>query len=220
MWTALTIGAGKLITWNDIIFCPQEVICLSEEKPFFSISAREMSPSPVLKLKEFLSRAELETHLSEAENHSPVKTVQRGVYDQLQIDWVQRFQSISLDSKRKSHLQKEVQIETKAEVKSLRMGRALHKPKGGQTHFSDKVRGYLQKKFGIGRKTGRKEDPAQVANDMRNARKTDGTQVFSRMEWLSKLQIQGFFRDSLRRESNQMGSKPSAMTTSLMMTKS
>ena len=206
MWTAFTIGAGKLITWNDIIFCPQEVICLSEEKPFFSISGREMSPSPVLKLNEFLSRAELETHLSEAKNHSPVKTVQRGVYDQLQIDWVQRFQSISLDSKRKSRLQKEVQIETKAEVKSLRMGRALHKPKGGQTHFSDKVRGYLQKKFGIGRKTGRKEDPAQVANDMRNARKTDGTQVFSRMEWLSKLQIQGFSRDSLRRESNQMGS--------------
>ena len=104
MWTALTIGAGKLITWNDIIFCPQEVICLSEEKPFFSISAREMSPSPVLKLKEFLSRAELETHLSEAENHSPVKTVQRGVYDQLQIDWVQRFQRISLDSNAKESL--------------------------------------------------------------------------------------------------------------------
>ena len=104
MWTAFTIGAGKLITWNDIIFCPQEVICLSEEKPFFSISAREMSPSPVLKLKEFLSRAELETHLSEAENHSPVKTVQRGVYDQLQIDWVQRFQRISLDSNAKESL--------------------------------------------------------------------------------------------------------------------
>ena len=63
-----------------------------------------MSPSPVLKLKEFLSRAELETHLSEAENHSPVKTVQRGVYDQLQIDWVQRFQRISLDSNAKESL--------------------------------------------------------------------------------------------------------------------
>ena len=109
---------------------------------FLNLSTRDV-PSPVLKLKEFLSRAELETHLSEAENHSPVKTVQRGVYDQLQIDWVQRFQSISQNSKRKSRLQKEVQIETKAEVKSLRMGRALHKPKGGQTHFSDKVRGYL-----------------------------------------------------------------------------
>ena len=58
----------------------------------------------------------LETHRSVNANHSPVKTVQRGVYDQLRIDWLQRFQSISLDSKRKSRLQKEVQIETTTEV--------------------------------------------------------------------------------------------------------
>ena len=189
MWTAFTIGAGKLVTWNDIIFCPQEAICLGEEKSFFAISAREISPSPVLKLKEFLSCAELETHRSETANYSPVKTVQRGVNDQLQIDWVRRFQRISLDSKRRSRFLKEVQIETKTKVKPLRMGRALHKAIGGQTRFSVKVRGYLQKKFDIGQKTGRKEDPAQVANDMRNAHKTDGTQIFSRMEWLSKLQI-------------------------------
>ena len=31
--------------------------------------------------KEFLSRAELETHLSVTANHSPAKAVQRGVYD-------------------------------------------------------------------------------------------------------------------------------------------
>ena len=31
--------------------------------------------------KEFLSRAELETHLSVTAKHSPMKTVQRGVYD-------------------------------------------------------------------------------------------------------------------------------------------
>ena len=54
--------------------------------------------------KEFLSRAELETHLSVTADHSPVKTVQRSVYDHLGIDWVQRFQSISLDFKRKSRL--------------------------------------------------------------------------------------------------------------------
>ena len=41
----------------------------------------------------------------------------------------------------------------------------------------------------VKKKTGRKEDSAQVANDMRNARNTDGTKMFSRMEWLSKLQI-------------------------------
>ena len=40
------------------------------------------------------------------------------------------------------------------------MGWALQKPKGSQTRFSDKVRGYFQKKFDISQKTGRKEDPA------------------------------------------------------------
>ena len=173
--------------WHHIL-SSRSYLSQREKTVFLNLSTRDV-PSPVLKLKEFLSRAELETHLSEAENHSPVKTVQRGVYDQLQIDWVQRFQRISLDSKRRSRFLKEVQIETKTKVKSLRMGRPLHKAKGGQTRFSAKVRGYLQKKFDIGQKTGRKEDPAQVANDMRSARKTDGTQIFSRMEWLSKLHI-------------------------------
>ena len=111
-----------------------------------------------------------------AAHHSPVKTVQRGVYDQLRIDWVQHFQSISLDSKRRSRLQKEVQIETTTEETSLRLGWALHQPKDGQTRFSDKIRGYLQKKV-----------------DMRDASNTDGTRMFVRMEWLSKLQIQVFF---------------------------
>ncbi|RMX49004.1 hypothetical protein pdam_00023502 [Pocillopora damicornis] len=104
MWKAFKIGAGKLIAWNNIIFCLQEATCLSEDKLFFV--------------------------------------------------------SISLDPKRKSRLQKEVQMETTTEVNSLRMGWALQKPKGSQTRFSDKVRGYLQKKFDISQKTGRKEDPA------------------------------------------------------------
>ena len=34
MKKSLKIGAGKLIAWNDIIFCPQEVTFLREEKPF------------------------------------------------------------------------------------------------------------------------------------------------------------------------------------------
>ena len=70
---------------------------------------------------------------------------------------------------------------------------ALHKPKGGQTRFSDEVCGYLKKNFDIGKKIGRKEDPAQEANDMCNAHNTDDTRMFIKMEWLSKLQIQGFF---------------------------
>ena len=145
MWKAFKIGAGKLIAWNDITFCPKDATCLSGEKPFFAISAREMDkttkhceriddisgtfecPHPQCS-KEFLSRAELETHLSVTANHSPVKMVQRSVYDHLRIDWVQRFQSISLDCKRKSRLQKEVQIETTTVVNSLQMKpNSLHK---------------------------------------------------------------------------------------------
>ena len=93
-----TLGAGKLIAWSDVIFCLQETACLSEDKPFFVVWAREMDettvhhgrsddvsgtferPHPQCS-KEFLSRAELETHQSVTANHSPVKTVQRGVYD-------------------------------------------------------------------------------------------------------------------------------------------
>ena len=97
---------------------------------------------------------------------------------------------------------------------------ALDKPKGGQTRFSDEVRGYLKKHFDIGKKIGRKEDPAQVANDMCNAHNTDDTRMFSKMEWLSKLQSRDFFRESLRRESNPMVRKPPAMATSLTIVKS
>ena len=81
---------------------------------------------------------------------------------------------------------------------------ALHKPKGGQTRFSDEVCGYLKKNFDIGKKIGRKEDPAQEANDMCNAHNTDDTRMFSKMEWLSKLQIQGFFSrvSAKRKQSN------------------
>ena len=39
---AFKIGAGKLIAWNEIIFCPQEATCLGEEKLFLTISAQEM----------------------------------------------------------------------------------------------------------------------------------------------------------------------------------
>ena len=41
--------------------------------------------------------------------------------------------------------------------------------------------------------TGRKADPAQVSVDMRNVKTADGQQAFSREEWLTKVQIKGFF---------------------------
>ena len=204
------IGIGKLISWDSIILCPQKATCLTEENPFFPISAREMNrttvqhgridedsdsfecPHPQCS-EEFHSRLELDNHLTVIAHDSSVEIVQRSLYDQMRINWVQRFQSISLNAERQSRLDSEVEIATSTEDSLLQMGWALHKSRSGKSCFSDKVREYLQKKFELGQETGRKEDPAQVASDMRKARNTDGTRMFSRAEWLSKIQIQGFF---------------------------
>ena len=66
-----------------------------------------------------------------------------------------------------------------------------------------------KKKFDIGKETGRKEDPAQVASDMRKARNTDGTRMFSRAEWLSKVQNQAFF-SRISAKKKQSSSKESS----------
>ena len=117
MWKAFKIGAGKLIAWNEIIFCPQEATCHSEENCFSQsqrkrwirrLRTMEESMMSVASSNIPIPRAQknfLETLRSVTANHSPVKTVRSGVYDQLRIYWLQRLQRISLDSKRKSCLQ-------------------------------------------------------------------------------------------------------------------
>ena len=222
VWKAYNIGTGKLISWESIILYPQEATGLVEEKSFFPTSTREMyrktnqqkkdaededsieCPNPQC-MAEFHSRFELEAHLNVIGHHSPAEQVRRGLYDTLRIDWERRFQNISLDGKRQTRHESEVESATAPEDGLLKMGWALHKPRGGQTRFSHKVRAYLQKKFEIGRGRGRKEEPSQVANDMRKARNADGTRMFGRTEWLSKLQIQGFFsRMSAKRKQSTL----------------
>ena len=67
------------------------------------------------------------------------------------------------------------------------------KSRSTQRRFSKKLSDYLQKKFEIGQQTGRKEDPAQVADDMRRARNANGERMFTRTEWITKLQVQSIF---------------------------
>ena len=52
---------------------------------------------------------------------------------------------------------------------------------------------YLTAKFDIGEKTGDKADPTQVASDMRNAKDDNNSRLFRREEWLTKIQVKGFF---------------------------
>ena len=123
--------------------------------------------------EEFNSPEQLDIHLNVFGHRRSTEPAKVGLYDQLRIDWVQRFQTISLSDTKTSYNVGEGELET-SETDLLEMGWALHKSRSTQKRFSKKVRDYLQKKFEIGQQTGRKEDPAQVADDMRRARNAKG----------------------------------------------
>ena len=179
MWKAFKIGAGKLIAWNEIIFCPQEATCHSEENLFLPISAQEMDKTT--------------THYGRVDDVSgifkyPHPPCSKEFCWKLFEVWLQitalwrrygaacmtSYESIGFSASRGFHW----------------ILKESHASSSNWNH----------------NRTGRKEDPAQVANNMRNARNTDDTRTFSKMEWLSKLQIQGFFsRVSAKRK--QSGGK-------------
>ena len=192
VWKAFKIGNGKLVPWDSIILSSQGAAGLKEDKAFFPTTARDMNitakqkgacdengncfecPDPQC-VEEFQSRSELEIHLNVIAHHSPAEPASIILYDKVRIDWVQRFQSISLDTRKQPVLENEAEVAAATTTASnlLEMGWALHKPHK-KTRFSEKVCDHLKRKFDIGQETGRKDDPAQVANDMRKARNPDG----------------------------------------------
>ena len=115
VWKAYNIGHGKLIAWEGIIVSPQGATRLKEEEPFFPSAAREMKssakrnrteevdvngesfecPDPQL-AEEFQSRSELDTNLSVFAHPSQAKPTKMSMYDEVRIDCVKRFQTISL----------------------------------------------------------------------------------------------------------------------------
>ena len=76
------------------------------------------------------------------------------------------------------------------------MGWALVKPRAGPSTFTDTVKKCLTVKFDLGEQTGHKPDPLQVSNHMRKAKDAKNNRLFTREEWLTKSQVQGFFLPS------------------------
>lgn len=107
--------------------------------------------------EEFHSRLELDTHLTVIAHDSPVEIVQRSLYDQLRIDWVQCFQSISLNVERQSHLDSEVEIATSTEGSLLQMGWALHKSRSGKRAFLRKSASIYKKSLNLAKKPGERK---------------------------------------------------------------
>lgn len=75
---------------------------------------------------------------------------------------------------------------------SLPEGWALKTAKKS-SRFNESQRKYLEEKFELGQQTGHKQNPEKVARDMRFAKKTDGSRLFSSDEFLTSQQIQSFF---------------------------
>ena len=115
----------------------------STEKRWRGWGLNWMSQSPMM--EEFHSLSKLEAHLNVIGHYSLAEQVRRGLYFTLRIDWVGRFQNISLDGKWQPRNESEVESAAATEDGLLEMGWALHKPRVGHTRFSDKVRMYLQK---------------------------------------------------------------------------
>lgn len=209
VWKAYNVGPGKLIKWNTIVSVSQGATLMKVDVPFFPVKPREIKqrnkaadheeedvgkyecPDPQCK-EEFENRGDLDLHLALIEHRVPAHQAKESLYDNIRRDWVYRFQTLSLTSQPKPlSFEKGEENPSKSKYPKA-MGWALHKNRG-KTRFPPIVRSYLMKKFLIGEKTGRKEDPAQVAKDMRTACTTEGVRMFKRTEWLSKTQIQGFF---------------------------
>ena len=55
--------------------------------------------------------------------------------------------------------------------------------------FNEKQKLYLDNKFKIGEETGNKADPAEVAQDMRFSRDSEGKRLFNVDEFLTAQQI-------------------------------
>ena len=187
---------------------PQKSPSLITKEPFFLISvSRVLKPEKKTSgdsasvfvcpepgcIKTFGSFPDFELHLDVGEHvvQNKPAVLEHNVYDKLKRDWVAVFATVQTEERQSQHHQPCTHSEES--VPEANMGWALAKDRSGSSQFSEKVKDYLTKKFNIGEKTGQKVSAEQVAKDMRNARTHDNQRLFGREDWLTKLQVQGFF---------------------------
>ena len=91
------------------------------------------------------------------------------------------------------------------EVPSAKMGWAL-KRTATSRRLNEKQKNYLSDLFHFGEETGRKADASDVSKSMRKARNADGSFLFKSDEYLTSLQITGFFSRLSAKKSIQVPS--------------
>ena len=143
---------------------------------------------------------ELELHIDVGVHEVAVRKIET-LYDRIRRDWAEKFASIDdYQFKTTKNQPCDAPVSSEETFSPLDIGWVLEKPRKGGGRFSEKVRMYLTAKFDMGERTGRKADPDQHAHNMRNARNERNERLFEREEWLTKIQITGFFSRLVSRQ--------------------
>ncbi|CAH3180820.1 unnamed protein product [Porites lobata] len=208
-WRAYGVGLGKFIPYREVITEPQGPTGLIVHENFFPLNEARVykretnseneqcnglfscsEPGCNMVFKKF---SELENHLDVGEHSQEAQKLRR--------DWAEKFRTVDKDEEIRSvpeAVVKEHHEKNKTgrspECSDLQTGWALHKLRNEAVRFPTEVKQYLTTKFDLGERTGMKSDPAKVAADMRTARNPDSSRMFERKHWLTKGQVQGFFR--------------------------
>ena len=75
----------------------------------------------------------------------------------------------------------------------LPMGWALKSAGVQRKNLTVAQKNYLTEVFQVGERTGQKADPTSVSKEMRRVKRSDGSNIFDKCDYLTPLQIAGFF---------------------------
>lgn len=110
-------------------------------------------------------------------------------HDLVTLKWKERLESITTEirtTRKASTSTSALLTATSAQGWALRTTRRAK-------HHSGAIKQYLTALFERGQQTGKKADPAAVAQDLKTARSADGKKAFHPDDWLSPQQIASFF---------------------------
>ena len=211
IWRVYGIGKGRVEPWNSLYVRHQGSTDLSiQGEDFFEGVQRSLHPSKKRSDREdnelfvcpeqdcdsvFDLFLQLELHIEIGVHER--RRQNETYYDTLKRDWAEKFASIYSyktreENQNTSRNREDNLTRTTSSFLPLKMGWALAKPRS-TARFSENVRSYLNEKFEIGQRTGRKADPEQISIEMRTVKNVDNVRRFERREWLTRTQIAGFF---------------------------
>lgn len=123
-------------------------------------------------------------HLDAGNHTSPVHP--QILSDRTKIEYSKQMEKINVKTPCIENVSQTNQID------QLKQGWALKSRREIKRFTSDQKK-YLIENFEFGEKTGRKCDPEEIAQQMRQVKKDDGKRRFSSTEFLSPLQIGSYF---------------------------